>query len=722
MGKGYWLLGIMIILTFGYCRSAHGAPERVVLTADTVRYNYDAKQISASGAVTIRYKEIQISADQAIIDQEQNMLLATGAVEVEKQGDRFRGDRFLYDLEGERGWLSPVQTTITAADDAEVKEPLRYSAEEAFIKGEDIIAKQSFFTGCDLENPHYNFTAKTMEYYPGKRIILRQVWYWEHGWRLIYLPYFYISLDDKEDNFEFEVGHNDVDGWYGLIGYHYFVNEKNRLKFESKLTELNGNQYAVKHRSILAEHREWYEEYYLQDKSDLGYPNPDYGVAVGYKDETDPKRNVESTLTHWQRSGLSGDPYSENALAFFYRGMAPYPYLNFQYQDTGEDPLRTMNFNGNWTYNVDPTSVLHFLGSWSFSKYLRNESYASSNYNNFLYDINYLKNWDWSNLNLRYKETAVFNGNTYAENFKPDLIYTIPAWNLPYLGQISVSSNYTRMERFQNNTVTGVGDRLGLDLSKRWTLGSPQWLPNLSLTNNLYLRQYRVDDVPSDLADLSSALSATKYFNTRLSASLGVGYSFVDGTTNPFFSSKDSSLQPGGFMNNLWTFNDPHYYASLNNQYFFQTKSGLSTLSSRWTPAPAQSINFNTQYDWTQGLGLTSFETRYNLNEELKLALLLGYDFQYQAWSTKQFETLVKKKLTTNWEAEAAVQYSMVQNDFSIGNVTFTYDWHCRQLLFHYDWTTRSFWFQVVFKAFPRATLQFDKDMPLLNDPYYLSQ
>ncbi|TCL62214.1 hypothetical protein EDC14_102765 [Hydrogenispora ethanolica] len=718
MRRAFWVLGMLVVFILGHSGPARGALDRVLLSADEVHYNYETKQIRALGAVVIHYKEIQVTADWAIIDQELNFLLATGEVCVEKNGDQFQGQRFLYSIKEQQGWLSPAHTTITGS---EIEKAVRYSAEEALVKEEEILAKGSFFTGCDLEKPHYHFTAKELEYYPDKRIILRRVWYWEHGRRLIFLPYFYISLEDKEDNFEFEVGHNEVDGWYALVGYKYFMNEKNRLQFESKFTELNGDLYSVKHRSILSSHREWFQEYYLADKSGLGYPQPEYGVALGYKDETDPKRAMESNLTHWQRSTWTGNSYPDYLFTLAYRGMTPYPYLNLQYQDTGEDPLRTMNFHGSWNYNLDPTASLRFWGSWSFLEYLRNKSLASNNYNNFVYDLNYLKNWDGSNLNLKYKETAVFDGNTYAENVKPDITYTVPSWRIPYLDEISISGNYTRLERFQKDVVTGEGERFGLDMSKRWTLGV-QWIPNLTLANNLYLRKYRVNNVTSDVADLNSALTATKYFKNNLSASLGVGYSMLDGEVNALFNSKDSGLQPGGFANNLWALNNEHLFASLNNEYYFQTQIGRSTLTSKWMPASSQSIGLSTQYDWTQGPGLTNLEARYNLNEEMKLALLLGYDFQYEAWNMKQFEMLIDRKLTTNWKVEAALQYSMVQEDFSIGNVTFTYDWHCRQLLFHYDWTDQSFWFRVIFKAFPQASLQFDKDMELLNDPNFLSQ
>ena len=85
-------------------------------------------------------------------------------------------------------------------------------------------------------------------------------------------------------------------------------------------------------------------------------------------------------------------------------------------------------------------------------------------------------------------------------------------------------------------------------------------------------------------------------------------------------------------------------------------------------------------------------------------------------WGAKQFEAILEQPLSSKWKVQAAAQYNMLRDEFSIGNATFIYDWHCRELQFHYDWTQQNFWLQIVFKAFPQATIQLNQDMQLLNE------
>ncbi len=717
------LLLVMFMLIFINVPVKGETVHKVVLTADELKYDYEAKQIVATGNVAITYKEIKIHSDSAIIDQEQNILLATGNVRVDKDDDNFVGDRFLYYLEEQQGWLSPTNTTITSDD---VKEPVRFQANESFIQGDDVIAKNSFVTSCNLEHPHYHLRAKEVEYYPDRRIILRHVTYYEHDLPMLYLPYLYISLEkDKENAIEFEIGHNDTDGWFALVGYNYFLNEQNRLKFESKLTELNGDLYGVKHRHIIANQREWSQEYQVIDKSDLGYPNLDYIANFWYEDKTNSNRPFEGDFSTKHLFDINGSGRIENILNAYLRGISPYPFVGFHYEDIGENLNRTMTLNSSWVYNINPSSGVNFYGNWAYYKQLLNNE---SNYgtNNFRYNLSYWKNFTWmrSSLRVQYNDTAVYDGNYAADNYKPDINFNIPELKLPLVNSVELNANYSLLEKFATGRETETGERIGFDLVKKWKLWeNANQASSLSLNNSLKQRMFQIDsnalNGDSTVTSFGTELQYSHQFTAKLASSYGLVYSFVSGETNDFFSNKgDSALEPGAALNNNWSWNDTenHVTASLYSNYIFSTQAGNSTLTSRWDPEPGQKwISLTSAIDWDKGIGVTDLQSHYSLNDTIRFALYLNYNFESEAWGRKDFESTIKRQLTKNWKVEAAAQYSMVQNKFSIGNTLFTYDWHCRELQFRYDWTNQEFSFQIVFKAFPNASIQIDKDMQLLN-------
>ncbi len=716
----WWIAMAAMLQLLFFSLPAHGAAgkERVQLAADEVRYDYEAKQIIGEGNVKITYKKIVIAADKVVIDQEQNVLLAIGNVHLVKDGDSFDAERFLYYLESEEGWLSPVNTTVTGD---EIEEPVLYSAAEAFVHGEEILSKQSYMTSCHLETPHYHLTAKELEYYPDERIIMHGVWIWERNVPWFYLPYLYISLKEGDDNFEVEVGQNQTDGWYFLVAYNYFVNQRNTLKFKTKLTQFGNNEYGLGHIFKQEPNIKWYQEYAVIDKSNYGEPI-DYKFAFNYQNTTDPKRNFETDLTTWQRNSSYMDSYLENELHLRFRGISPYPYLNFSLTDTGSNIgggdvaiTRRMDFNGSWDYSFDPTFRVNL---YTGKAYTQNLYYNTVSLNQYFYRVAFAKSFQsWQN-NLVYDYNS-----TRSYNFT-ELTSSNNAWKLPYVEDIGTTIQYTYMERQQYDSYLNTkGERLGVDLRKSVML----WKKNrLQLDNNtnLHYRYFQLDylERDSEILGVEDGLSLTNYFNDYFRTSIEYGYTGVTGEATAYFGKSDEYILPGSYAKNNWAWNSPKLNASFSTAYNFeQAIASPANLSASWTPSPKNNVNFNTIYYWGEGLGSTNFTVNYHPWENWRIVLYLGYNFLdlVNPWTNKQFEAEVEQHLTKNLKVKAAAQYNMLRDEFSIGNTTFSYDWHCRELQFQYDWITQEFWFQVVIKAFPQATLKLNEDMNLLNElPY----
>jgi hypothetical protein len=689
---------IFIGILFIFAKPVRAETIRVSLTADEISYDCHSKQIEAKGNVRISYKKTKVLADQAIINQDQNILLATGCVKVEKDGDEFNGDRFLYYLETRQGWVYPVITEIT---DEEIEGPLKYTAAEAFLEGEEILFKKTYLTGCDLEHPHYHFTAKQVEYYPGDRIKMRHVWYWEHRVPLFYVPVLFISLKEDSNNFGMQVGWNNFDGWWILSWYTYYFSDTKSLLARNKTTERGVDSWGLEYVNKISPTKSLSKIVEIYDKDKIGNENDDYKFGLKYEDSTNPKMNYEAWLNGWNRYTAVGDSYYESEFALNLKGRSPYPTLKFYHNIKGENSLPETRIEENWYYDINPSASISLNGDWLYSERILEDNQPT---NKIDYNFSLFKKWESSNLSVKASERNIFA----KEKIMPDITYTIPKLDTPLVGEINVVSQYTHKEKV--NTYTDFkteGDRVALDILKTiniWGKGK------LSLTNDTQLRfrDYQINDVPSDLEAITESLNLKVSFTNKFSTTVKAGFTEVQGITNVFFTNSDD-IRPGADLRNYWNWNGEIFRANFDTGYNFETEYAYPANFDASLSLDKTSVSFGTIYYWDNGpqynvgFGATNLSLNSTPRKDWYFRLSLNYDFITQLWSSKRMDMELTEQLTEKWKAGLKVNYDMLIDDFSNANVTLTYDWHCRELGFHYDWVNKEYWLQIAFKAFPQA-------------------
>jgi len=685
---------------------------RVTLTADEINYDYHSKQIEAKGNVQISYKNTKVLSDLAVIDHDQNILLATGSVKVDKDGDEFNGDRFLYYLGTQQGWVYPVITEIT---DEEIVGSLKYTAAEAFLKGEEIIFKKTYLTGCDLEHPHYHFTAGKVEYIPGDRIKMTHAWYWEHRIRLFYLPVLFISLKEDSNNFGMQVGWNNYDGWWLKTWYTYYFSDHNSLMASNITTQHGTDSWEFQHINKLSSTRTFTETFGIEDKSKIGNPNEAYKVGFKYEDRTNPKMNYETWLNAWNQYTIDGDSYYESEFVLNFKGQSPYPTLRFYHDIKEEQGLFETYLDEDWNYYFDPTFRISLNGDWLYSERRsdNNEPIFNQDYNFSLF-----KKWEQSDLNVKVSDRNI----SLVESIIPDITYTIHKLDVPLIGTIKTTSQYTHKKTL--NTYTNIeteGDRIALDILKTnnlWGKG------RLSITNETQFRfrDYLINDNPSDLKALTESLNLKYNFTDIFDTSVKFGYTGVQGEKNQFFN---DYILPGADVWNYWNYRGKSFSANFNTGYNFETEfAHPANLSATWSQSPTY-VNFGTVYHWDNGpdeklgFGATRLTVNSTPRKDWRIMLSLGYDFSSQLWSSKRMDLELTEQLSPKWKVNLRMNYNMLIDDFSNANVGLTYDWHCRELEFHYDWIEREYWIQITFKAFPQARFNTSENpMEYLNYGY----
>jgi hypothetical protein len=712
----HWvILASFFLITFPTAARAENAQAKV--TADEVGYDYESQQVEAIGNVKIEYKDIKIESDYALIDQEQDILLATGKLVVTNKNNVYHGDKFLYFLKTEQGWIYPLEAEIT---DMDIKGPAYLTAAEAFIKGEDIRSKHATFTTCDLEHPHYRLRAKTIEYYPGDVIIMYHVWYYEHSIPLFYFPLLYISL--KKDNFQVLFGQSSTEGWYIDTKYYYyhFPGQSGWGNLHFRLTEYGGNLYEIDQAHNTSETGTFVQKYGILEKSNMTNPAvrnytrddgatyepqyDDYLVGFSYKEYLNPKVLTEQDIERWYHYTEDGGKYQNTIYNLNIRSQSPYPSLTLAYEETGENIYRTINLNSNWNYYPDQTSNVSLNGQWYYQGYLETDNPNISRN----YTFNTKKDWGWSNLALTYSENKNYNDTSSSgNNLIPNIVFTIPKLVLPLLEDIKITGQYTRLEKFSTQT-TSEGERYALDIDKS---SGPLWeRGQLTLTNenSLKYRDFSVDQTETELYSLSTQLGLKDQFTEELSTKFDVGYAKTHGVTNSYFGYNGDNELTGFYVQNSWQYSSDTFYAAASTRYNFQEEYAYPlNISLSWNPAFQTGISFNTVYYWGEGPGQTDLSVNYNPTQNCNVSIGLGYNFlQPEApWTTQRFIAAIANKINDNWSYNLSATYNSLAKEFSTAYCNLIYDWHCRQLVFHYDWVEEEYWLQIVIKAFPDSSL-----------------
>ena len=733
IGAGLFiLLSLLLLNTKAWADTA-----RVRITADELNYQYDSKQIEALGHVKIEYKNVTIEAEQVILDEELNVLLAIGRVTVHNKEDIYQGDRFLYYLQTERGMISPLGSEIK---DLAISGSVYLTAAEALIQGEELHSKNSSLTGCNLEHPHYRFTARELEYYPGDVIVMKHVWYWEHGVPIFYFPVFYISL--KYDNFEITFGENDPEGWFIDANYYYYHPDQSSYgKINTRFTQYGGtyleDDYSIKTSptgvftqkyGILnkgnMENATGYNHVNLNNSYDAdqyyrgaeyGSPKDDYMVGFNYKENLNPKVVSEQEVSSFQHFTSIGDSYFDNRYKLTLTSQDPYPNLTLKYSDLGEQTYRNIDFRTNWQFNLDQTSSFSLNGHWVYLGPAADPDQSTLSKD---YILNINKNWGWSNISIKASDYEnLSNYYSQSNNKVPEIVYIIPDFKAPIMGDVAITTAYTHLEQFMAPNTVSSGERYGFNLHKLPIDLYHQGAVTVNADGEIWYRDFFIqqgtpDKMESELYAGKAELNLINQFTKELSATVSYGYMDTSGLKNSYFGYADDNVDPGNYIQNKWDWKSATLTANLTTGYNFQTqRADEVTMVADWVLDPAhreENLHFDTVYDWVLGWGQTNLNFNYNPKPGWLVQLGLSYNFQDpdNPWGRKSLLVQIQDRLTVNWDYMINAQWNDLYNRFEVAQAGLIYDWHCRKVEFSYGWLQKQFAALIYFKAFPNDGLR----------------
>lgn len=203
---------------FDLNQSAGSKLTPVVIDGDEVNFFRDEGKVTAKGNVKMKYQDILLSCDEVEYSTKSNLGYLRGNIKIIRDQITVYGKNAVYDFNAKTARIENIRMEDI---------PYYGAAKEGEKIGEEkYVFKRGYVTTCNLENPHYRLTAKSITIYPQDKVVAKNVILKVGNIPVFYMPYFSHSL--KEQHFPAQItgGKSDEWGLFGLSRWRFHYRDK----------------------------------------------------------------------------------------------------------------------------------------------------------------------------------------------------------------------------------------------------------------------------------------------------------------------------------------------------------------------------------------------------------------------------------------------------------------------------------------------------------------
>jgi hypothetical protein len=217
--------------------------------ADRLRYQPDARTMTASGNVSASYQEFEVRADQMQADLQARTAQFPGAVALVWRGERFEGKDLVVNLNTREWVLREVHSSVSPQFFQQgVVQPIIIGTVEAEGSPSAIRAGTSYATTCDLAHPHYRLQAREIRIRPGRDLVARHVSFWLGNRRVLSVPSFWVSLKERtRQPFFPQVGQSELEGSFIKTRTEYSLSSRSYGAFLLDAMSRRGLGQGIEH-------------------------------------------------------------------------------------------------------------------------------------------------------------------------------------------------------------------------------------------------------------------------------------------------------------------------------------------------------------------------------------------------------------------------------------------------------------------------------------------
>ncbi len=137
------------------------------------------------GRVKVKVRDGSIIADTISIDTKKNEIYAEGGIYYKDGPVEIKGDKFIYDINNERGVIYDTKASMF---------PVNFIGKKIKkLEENKYLLDMGYFTTCNAEVPHYTFKAKKIFLYDDRSVIATDLWLSIGSSKVFWLPMYYGS-------------------------------------------------------------------------------------------------------------------------------------------------------------------------------------------------------------------------------------------------------------------------------------------------------------------------------------------------------------------------------------------------------------------------------------------------------------------------------------------------------------------------------------------------
>lgn len=226
---GICVLCLFCILCFGICHFSHAQEKKeepIIVNGDTVEYSTDAKEVTATGNVSVIYKGSTLTCQKLTVNTQTKDAVAEGNARLDDKQGVVEGTKIKYNFQTKTG---------TIIDSKFRANPYFGKAEKTEkVSDTEFVARRGYFTTCSYDNPHYRIKSRRINVFPGDKIQTKDDIFYLGRAPLFYLSQYNHSLKDPIMHVQLMPGKKKDWGPYMLSAWRYKLtdNVSGRIYFD----------------------------------------------------------------------------------------------------------------------------------------------------------------------------------------------------------------------------------------------------------------------------------------------------------------------------------------------------------------------------------------------------------------------------------------------------------------------------------------------------------
>ncbi|MBM3476334.1 MAG: hypothetical protein FJX75_23935 [Armatimonadetes bacterium] len=310
--------------------------------------------VYARGHVRIRLKDLEVTGDEAEVDEERVWAQVSGNVVIISKGLRTTGSRLRVNLDTEQWEITDGETKLEPESlENRVAEPIFVRAKRlsSYPDANLLIAEDAAVTSCNYaeregDEVHYEMTTDECRVHLHEDIVLDHPTVYGLGRRIFRYPgKLRLRLDENRSRLIMEVGQNQVEGFYAKFGYPYDAGRSASGLARLNLTTMRGVGFGVDH---------WFDNGQSAGEIDV-FAEPQQGAwSTRVRHRFQINRALSTTLNSslQSNSGYSSGSTQSLSSDFAVRNDtgAAHTTLGFQHYLTSGSGYSSTRFTGNFTH------------------------------------------------------------------------------------------------------------------------------------------------------------------------------------------------------------------------------------------------------------------------------------------------------------------------------------------------------------------------------------